>query len=341
MGSSNKVIQDHLKYKRGYCIIMNIIFSGTPDFSLPALQYVYKNHNLTAVITQPDKPTGRGLKVVSSPVKNYCVEHNIKYFQPIDLSDDNFLSKIKKLNPDVLVDISYGKIIPDELIIIPDTASFNIHPSLLPGYKGPSPIRWVLIHGENHTGVSSHIITKEIDSGKLICQKKIKINHDDIYEKLYKKLSLTSVDVLKTSLNKIEKNQFQSESETEDTYKIKNFYARKFNQTDFIIDWNKNSIDIYNLIRGIKNKPTAFTLLNDIKIKIFETEIVKNHNADESFEPGEIVTANKNNGLIIKTLDGFLKIIELQSENKKRLNYKDFLNGTKLNIKERLQNVKN
>lgn len=312
---------------------MKIIFSGTPEFSIPSLEYIYKNYNLIAIITKPDKPAGRGLKMRYPAVKEWAIQHKIKCFQPFKLNEAVFIQNIKKLKPDMIIDVSYGKLFPDELIQLPEKACINVHPSLLPGYKGPCPMRWVIVHGEKFTGVSAHLITNKIDSGTIIYQEKLNIDFKDEYKTLYKKLSDLAACVLRKSIKNFLKNDFLLK--VKDNYKIKNFYAKKITKENFYINWDKNSLEIYNLIRGLKGKPTAHTTYKNKIIKIYKSEIADLPINTDSFLPGEIVTADKIAGINIKTKDGFLKILELQNENKKVLQFKDFLNGTKLTVKEK------
>ncbi|MBU1078001.1 MAG: methionyl-tRNA formyltransferase [Spirochaetes bacterium] len=315
---------------------MKVIFSGTPEFSIPSLEAIHLKHDLQAIITQPDKPYGRGKKIKSPEVKEYAIKNGIDYFQPNDLRDSKFISAIESFQPDLIIDVSYGKILPEEFLQIPKKNAINVHPSLLPGYKGPSPIRWVLINGEEYTGVSAHIITNKIDSGRIIYQEKIKINSGDTYDNLYRNLSTLAVSVLEKSLSRLTAGGNENFiREPSDPYTVKNFYARKFTQKDHYIDWNKSSQDIYNLIRGLD----ARTIHNDQIIKIYHAEIINNDIGDGSFQPGEVAAADRKNGIVIKTGTGYLKILRLQKENKKILNYSDFLNGVKLRIKEKFTYV--
>lgn len=318
---------------------MKIIFSGTPDFSIPCLEHLFIQYKIEAVITQPDRPVGRGLQISAPTVKTYALKNAIKCFQPNDLEEPSFLNEIETLQPDIIFDCSYGKIFSKELLTIPKMGCINIHPSLLPGYKGPCPMRWVLINGEDHTGVTAHYMTEQIDSGEVIYQKKIDISEEEDYQTLYPKLSCLAVDVIKKCIEQLQKEKTMGHPA--DTYNIKNFYARKFDRHEFYIEWENSSQDIHNLIRGLKEKPTAHTFYNNKTIKIHESEIVNNFQTTDTYLPGQIVTADKQNGIIIKTKDGFLKIVKLQNQNKKILNAVDYLNGTKLKVKETFENVKN
>jgi methionyl-tRNA formyltransferase len=309
---------------------IRIIFSGTPQFSIPSLEYFYKNFNLVAIITKPDKKQGRGLKIKYSPVKEFALKNRIIFFQPENLNDEEFIAKIKNLNPDFIVDVSYGKIFPLSLLKIPKECCINFHPSLLPGYRGPSPIRWVLINNEKITGVTSHIMSEQIDSGKIIFQKELNISFNEDYGSLYEKLSSISAEIIAPTFENYYKKIFIEKAE--DKYNIKNFYARKIEAEEFQINWNKTSVEIYNLIRASSPEPGAFTHYNGIIIKIYEVEIVNKLLSD--FKPGQIVDADIKNGIFVKTSDGLIKILKLQRENRKVLYYKDFLNGIKLKPKE-------
>ncbi len=314
---------------------MKIIFSGTPEFSILTLEYIHKNYDLKAVITRPDIPAGRGRKITSPPVKEYAISHKIQCFQPNNLKDPGFIKDISMLEPDFIIDLSYGRIMPEEILSIPNKACINIHPSLLPGYKGPSPIRWVLINGEDVTGVSTHIMTCKIDEGRIIYNEKIDLSPEVTYDSLYEELSRLCVKTVKMSIDKFLKNEFTDN--VKDIYKTKNFYTKKLDKKDFYIDWNRSSASINNIIKASNSRPADHTVYNNTPLKIYSAEIMNDYSANETFQPGEVVSAERNNGIIIKTGNGFLKIIRLQKQNKKILNYRDFLNGTKLNIKEKFE----
>ncbi len=312
---------------------MRVLFAGTPEFSLPSLEYIYKNYDLVAVITQPDKPRGRGLKLIPSPVKEKAEKYNLPILQPDNLKDKEFLEKIKEFKPEFILEVSYGKIFPEEFLNLPAKGSINFHPSLLPGYKGPNPIRWVIINQENITGVSSHIISNKIDSGEILSQRRIDINRNETYGELYKKLSFLTVELIDESIENFNNKNYLK---IDDPYKIKDFYARKQEKEEFKIDWNKSSKEIDALVRGLNPVPAAFTFYKkNILIKIYEVEILNEKFSDK--KNGEIIFADNKKGLVIKTYDSAIKIITLKIQNKKKLNYKDFLNGFKITVGEILE----
>ncbi|MDD5067535.1 MAG: methionyl-tRNA formyltransferase [bacterium] len=317
---------------------MNIIYCGSADFSMPSLEYIYHNHDLVAILTQPDKPQGRGLKMQCSKIKNFSLNHNIKLFQPENLNDENFISLLSRFNIDIILAVSYGKIFPEKMIKIPKICCLNVHPALLPGYKGPSPIRWVLINGETVTGVSSHVIDEHIDAGKIIYQSTLEIEKSDTYDSLYQKLSILAADVVKRSLNT---DLLNMQIKITDVYRTMNFYARKLNKEDLYINWNKSSQEILNLIRALYPEPCAQTVYRNELIKIYSSELATNIPMDSFHKTGQILYADQKNGIVIKTNDGSIKLLEIQKQNKKRLYYKDFLNGIKIIPGEVLSNVKN
>jgi len=317
---------------------MNILFSGTSDFSLPVLEYIHKKHNIVGIITSPDKPQGRGLEMKCSPVKEFALKHDIKYFDPIKLNNIDVIKSIKKVKSDFLVSIA-GRIIPEEILGIPKIGCINIHPSLLPGYPGPAPVQWVLFNNEEFTGITSHLMSMDIDKGKIIYQKKIALNFEICFSELYEKLSNLSVEFVDISFEKVIKNEFLEN--LSDIYKKKNFYARKLKKEDFFIKWNSSSLDIYNLVRGLNDCGIARTYYNQSLLKIFKVQIVDNLCVETDFKPGQVVYADKKNGLVIKTKDGYVKILKLQRENRKILDYINFLNGTKIKIGEFFKNVQN
>jgi len=310
---------------------MKIIFAGTENFSIPSLKHILENFDLRAIITKPDKPRGRGLNLKPYPVKEFGLKNKIPVFQPVSLTDEEFLNSIKKNSPDFVIEVAFGRIFPDTLLSIPKECSINIHPSLLPGYKGPSPLRWVLANNEKETGVTAHIMTSQIDSGKIIFQKKIKIDENDNYGTLYEKLSKLSAEIIPTMIERYYNSDFIEN--LQDTYTTKGFYARKMEHIDFKINWQKSAKEINNMIRAATPQPGLFTLYNGRIIKIFEAEVL---DQKSDLPPGSIIKADTRNGLLVSTGKGLLKIIKLQKENKKVLYYKDFLNGFKFDTKERL-----
>ena len=302
---------------------VKILFMGTAEFGIPTLKVLNDNFNLITIITNYDKPSGRGLKIKFSPVKNFAITNNIKYLQPKNLKDQSFINKIISINPDIIVVVAF-RMIPKSIWKIPKYGTINLHASLLPNYRGSAPINWAIINNENFTGVTTFFIDDKIDTGDILLQEKIKvdkkINAGDLHDKLKLIGAITVKKTIKEILNNtlIKKKQKQDEN-----YKT----AYKLDKENIKIDWSKNCLDIHNKIRGLSPFPGARTSLinnkGDIKKVIFyESEyIVQNHN----FENGQII--KEKDSFKITCNDGYLLIKNLKIEGKKRMNTSSFLNG--------------
>jgi len=307
---------------------MRILFFGSDIFGLPSLEILKRNYQIIGVVTTTDKPKGRGLKILPTPVKEWAIMNGIDVFQP-EVFDENFLKKIEKLSPDLIVLISYGKILPSSLINIPKIASINVHPSLLPKYRGPAPIEWALINGETKTGVTIIKMDEKIDTGEIIIQKEVEILPIDNAITLKNKLSQIASDVLIEGIEIIKKNG--------KTYPQKGTpsYAPKLKKEDGLIKWEKPSEKIHNLVRGVIIWPTAYTYIitNSTKklIKIYKTEIGKNEGNFGT--PGEIIKIEENEYIEVACGKGTLRIKELQMEGRNRMNVSQFLCGFKGQLK--------
>ncbi len=302
---------------------MKVIFAGTPEFSIPSLKYINENYELLSVITQPDRPKGRGQKVLPTPVKEYALKNNIPLFQPVDLKDKNFLDSINKFNADILLEVSYGRIFPNVFLEIMKNRCINFHPSLLPGYKGPNPIRWVIFNREKITGVSAHIISTKIDSGEILVQKQFQLTSTETYDFLYNKLSDLTVDIIDSAVENFLNSIYLK---IEDVYEKKDFYAGKMDKQEYSINWNLSAEEINAVIRALNPKPGANTIYKNRLLKIYSVEILDTM-FNNNLKPGEVIAADIKKGLLVNTGNGVLKIEYLKLENKKKLYYKDFING--------------
>jgi len=303
---------------------MKIIFFGSDEFGIPSLNELKKNFDLLAVVTAPDKPKGRGLKLLPTPVKKWAEENGIPVFTP-EIFDDDFISRLKSFNPDLIVLISYGKKLPPEIIEIPELCSINIHPSLLPKYRGAAPIEWALINGEKETGITVIKMSEKIDTGEIILQKKFPVFSDDDAISLKRRLSNASGEILIDAIEKIKKGEKGRKQEGELSY------ARKLKKEDGKIIWKKKAIEVYNLIRGVVAWPTAFTYIETEKgkklIKIFKSEIGKE--SGKFGKVGEIIEIG-NDFIEVACGEGTIKIKEIQIEGKKRMETSEFLRGHKI-----------
>ena len=302
---------------------VKILFMGTAEFGIPTLKVLNDNYNLNAIITNYDKPSGRGLKIKFSPVKKFAISNNIKYFQPKNLKDPSFIDKIKSINPDIIVVVAF-RMIPKSIWQIPKYGTINLHASLLPNYRGSAPINWAIINNENFTGVTTFFIDDKIDTGDILLQEKIKVDKKINAGELHDKLKVIGAITVKKTIKEILNNTLIKKKQKQDgNYKT----AYKLDKENIKIDWTKNCLEIHNKIRGLSPFPGARTSLinnkGDIKRAIFyESEyIVQNHN----FENGQII--KEKDSFKITCNDGYLLIKNLKIEGKQRMNTSSFLNG--------------
>lgn len=309
---------------------MRIIFMGTPEFAVATLQMLVENNcNVVAVITSADKPSGRGLQVHTSAVKDYAVSQNIAVLQPTNLKSPEFLEELISYQADLQIVVAF-RMLPESVWAMPKLGTFNVHASLLPQYRGAAPINWAIINGETETGVTTFFLTHDIDTGDVILQEKVAIQNTDtvgvLYEKLMNigaKLALKTVDLIKQVYeNKNSTYVLQKQSQMgEVTGAIK--HAPKIFKETCQIDFSKTSTQVYNFVRGLSPYPAAWTLLNEKVLKIYQADILLEQH-QETF--GKVVTDGKTY-LRFATQDGWLLVNEIQLEGKKRMNIIDFLRG--------------
>jgi methionyl-tRNA formyltransferase len=302
---------------------LKIVFFGTPEFAKASLETVHNSHHeIVGVVTTTDKQSGRGQKINESPIKKYAVENNLPVFQPEKLRNPEFLTQMKNLTADVFVVVAF-RMMPKILFEIPKIGTFNLHASLLPDYRGAAPINYAIINGETKTGVTTFFINENIDEGNILLQKSIEIFPDENAGNLHDRLMKTGAELVVETLDRLAKNSIEEQPQPFVEHPKNAF---KIFKEDTKIHWNKHSKTVYDFIRGMSPYPTAFTILNinneEKKMKIFSGnfEIVKHLE-----NPGS-VEISKNN-FKIYTKDGIYFPSEVQLEDKKRMNIKDFLNG--------------
>ncbi len=297
---------------------MKIVFMGTPKFAVPTLKILIdNNYEIPAVVTQPDKPAGRGLQIQSSEVKKLALSYNLPVLQPEDLRNEDFVEAIKNFNPDLIVVVAY-RILPPEVFNIPRYGTINLHASLLPKYRGAAPINWAIINGETITGVTTFFIKEKVDTGNIILQRSIDINIDDNAGTMSDKLSILGAEVVLETVRMIESGSVITHPQDE-TQATK---APKIYREDCKIDWNKKSIEIHNFIRGLSPVPGSYTYLGNKILKIFVSKPTDKKSIDKA---GTIQIEGKN--LYVNTSDNLIQILELQLEGKKKLSAENFLNG--------------
>ena len=312
---------------------MNIIFMGTPDFAAESLKAVIeKGHNIMAVVTNPDRPKGRGMKMIATPVKEVAIEKNIPVYQPLKVrGNEDFIEALKSLNPDVICVVAYGKILPKEILDIPKYGCINVHASLLPKYRGAAPIQWAVLNGDKTTGVTTMYMDVGMDTGDMILKEEVQIGEDETTGELWERLSVIGGNLLVRTLDEIENGTVKRIPQGED-FTIAPMLSKEMAK----IDWqSKNAKEIKNLVRGLNPIMGAYAFLNGSKIKFWKVDVAKNIGYDEDnikiFKNGTVLISDQKDGLFIKTEKGILSVLEIQGENAKRMSINDFLRGNQIN----------
>ena len=328
--------------------MLNILFMGTPDFAKESLESIYNvGYNILGVVTNPDKPKGRGMKVAFSPVKEFAISKNIKIYQPLKIrKNEEFLEEIRSLKPDVICVVAYGKILPKEILEIPKFGAINVHGSILPKYRGAAPIQWAVINGDKTTGVTTMFMDEGMDTGDILLKEEVEITENETTGELWEKLSKIGGKLLVDTLNELEKGTLKRIKQSED-FSVAPMLSKEMAK----INWEISSAkEIKNLVRGLNPIMGAFSFYKDKKIKFWNVDVIENEqflNKHESFkefsdylkkiEPGTILISDEKIGLLIKAKDGIISVKEIQGENAKKMNIKDYLMGNKLEVGEILE----
>jgi methionyl-tRNA formyltransferase len=303
---------------------LRIIFMGTPEFAVPTLDILVEHKfNVVAVITAPDKPQGRGQKIVYSPVKECALKHNVPVLQPTNLKAPEFLEELKTYDANLQIVVAF-RMLPEVVWSMPKLGTFNLHASLLPQYRGAAPINWAIINGEKETGVTTFFLKHEIDTGSIIFQEKEVIDKNDNVGTLYERLMVKGSQLVLKTVKAIEEGEYPSLPQPQHA-EIK--HAPKIFKETCEINWSQTSEQVRNFIRGLSPYPVAWTVLLNKTFKIYSVSIVENGNTNK--KAGEFDTDNKNY-LYFKTIDGWISIDELQPEGKKRMSIQDFFRGNKI-----------
>ncbi len=301
-----------------------ILFFGSPEFAIPSLRALVespdKEDEVIGVVTQPDRPKGRGRQPAPPPVKELALKYGLPVYQPETVKDEEFLEQVERLAPDLLVVVAFGQILPKYLLEIPPFGGINVHPSLLPKYRGAAPIHWTLIRGETVTGVTIMRLSPRMDSGEILFQRAISIEPEDTFGSLHDKLAIFGAEMLLETLHRMKRGMLNPVSQDESLAT----YAPKIKKEDCLIDWQKSAQEIANLIRGLDPKPGAYTYLEGRLLKLFRPKVIP-FTAKNS-QPGTILDTKKE-GLQVATSSGILLVKELQLEGKKRLPVAEFIKG--------------
>jgi len=311
---------------------MKILFMGTPDFAKESLEAVYNaGYDISGVVTNPDRPKGRGMKMVASPVKEFAISKELKIYQPEKIRNNvEFIEEMKSLEPDVICVVAYGKILPKEILEIPRLGCINVHGSLLPKYRGAAPIQWAVINGDKTTGITTMYMDVGMDTGDMILKEEVEIGPDETTGEVWDKLSKVGGQLLVKTLEKIEDGT-APRIKQDDNFTMAPMLDKEISK----IDWhNKTAQEIKNLVRGLDPIMGTYSYLDGKKIKIWKIEVLPEDNSD--VENGTILKADSKDGLYIKAKNGIVKVLEIQGENAKRMNVQDFLRGNKIEIGSKL-----
>lgn len=301
---------------------MKIVFMGTPEFAVPSLNALLSSKkDVAAVVTQPDKPSGRGKKLTPPPVKVQALKAGLTVLQPERIKDEAFVNALREINPDVIVVAAYGRILPKDIIQLPRYGCINVHASLLPRYRGAAPINWAIINGEKETGITIMQMDEGLDTGGILLQKGIEITKEDTAGTLTEKLSGLGAGLLIEGLNAIEKGEIKAIPQDNS----KASYAPMLKKEDGQIDWTKGAEDIYNMVHGMDPWPGAFTYY---KGELWKAWKVRHGNTGKG-RPGEILAADRDR-IDVASKDSVISIIEIQPANKKRMPVSEFLRGHKV-----------
>lgn len=327
---------------------MKIVFMGTPDFARDSLSAIYDaGHEIPAVVTVPDKPKGRGMKLIPCEVKEYAVEKDIKVYQPEKLRENKEIVDIlKDINPDVICVVAYGKIIPKEILEIPKYGCVNVHPSLLPQYRGSAPIQWAILNGDKETGVTTMYLDEGMDSGDIILQTKTPIDKDETSGELWDRLSKIGAELLVETLEKIE-NKTAPRIKQPKEFTL----APMLEKSQAKIDWeSKTAQEIKNLVRGLNPIMGAYSVLNEKKIKFWKVdklsidEFINKYPEFKEYEyrfleidPGTVLYIDKKEAIYIMAKEGIIKVLEIQGENAKRMPTPEFLRGNKIEVVDKFE----
>ena len=306
---------------------MKIIFMGTPDFAAASLEaLIDSRHEIQAVVTQPDKPKGRKGELTPSPVKVIAKREGIKVYQPLKVRDEEFVKTLRAYNPDVMVVVAFGQIIPLSILKMPKYGCVNIHGSLLPKYRGAAPIQWAVLDGEKETGITTILMDEGIDTGDILLKKTIKIDTDETSGSLFDKLMALGAETILETLDELEKGSLtptkQGESPTA--------YAKMLTKAMGLIDFTKSAKELDCFVRGMDPWPSAYTLLAGKTLKLWKVRVVEG-----SGKAGSVIEIGKES-FTVACGEGAIEVLEVQLEGKKRMSAGDFLKGSTLNIGQEL-----
>lgn len=299
---------------------MRVIFMGTPDFSVGTLEAIIEaGHEVSLVVTQPDKPKGRGKAMQYTPVKECALKHGIEVFQPVKIRESANIEYLRKYNADIIIVVAFGQIVPKSILDMPKYGCINVHASLLPKYRGAAPIQWAVINGDEFTGVTTMRMDEGVDTGDMIAKKTVRLAEDETGGSLFEKLAIEGAKLCVETMEMIEKGTAEYTPQDNETATHTSMISKELG----FIDWNKTAVEIERLIRGLNPWPSAYTHLDGKTFKIWGARVVK---SDNDCQPGCIFRVGKNE-MFVQTSDGALELTEVQLQGKKRMDTGSFLRG--------------
>ena len=308
---------------------MKIVFMGTPDFAEESLKAIYEaGYEIVSVVTNPDRPKGRGMKMIPSPVKEFATEKGLRIFQPEKVkNNEEFVKELKALQPDAICVVAYGKILQKEILDIPPYGCINVHASLLPKYRGAAPVQWAVLNGDKITGVTTMYMDVGMDTGDIILKESVEIGEEETTGELWDRLKVIGGKLLVETLRQIEKGIAPREKQGED-YTVAPMLSKDMAK----IDWNsKNAEELKNLVRGLNPIMGAYTFWKGKKIKFWKVQVVEEDKIQVEnlsfLKNGTVILSDPKEGIYIKCKEGILKVLEIQGENSKRMSIQDYLRG--------------
>ena len=309
---------------------MRIVYMGTPDIAVPTLRFLAESkHEVVGVLTQPDRPKGRGHHTIPTPVKAAALEYDIPVYQPLSLRKGEdaaaALETLRQLAPDLIVVLAYGQILPKEVLELPKYRCINLHASLLPAYRGAAPIQWVILNGETKTGVTAQQMAEGLDTGDMLLTYETKVGEKETAGELFDRLAQSGAELLTQTLVKLDEIEPRPQDDAQSCY------AHMLDKQMAVIDWSKSAHEIDCLIRGLNPWPVALTTLSGERLKVFAAE-----KANGNGEPGTVLEADPKKGLTVACGEGALKLIEIQLVGGKRMKATDFLRGHVIEVGTKL-----
>lgn len=305
---------------------MKVVFMGTPDFAVPTLEALIDKHEVTAVISQPDKPKGRGKKLQPTPVKQAAEAHGIPVYQPKKIKDEEFIKTLAGIEADVFVVVAYGQILPQTVLDMPKYGCVNVHGSLLPKYRGAAPIQWSIINGETVTGVTIMYMEKGLDTGAMILKREIPIEPTDTFGTLHDKMAPVGAQALIEALEMLENGTANPEKQDD----ALSSYVSVIDKSLGNIDWSMDAKSITDLVRGLDPVPGAYSYLNGEPIKIWAAET-----ADYTGNAGEVVFTDKKKGFAVAAGSGAVFVKQMQAKGGKRMASADYMRGHEIKVGDR------